>query len=428
MNLLLKKTRGIVRKNFARLPDSLRANLERRLFQILPDGPPKDMVFKIAETKEELEQAFRILHDSYVREGYMVADASGLRITPYHAIPTTTTLIAKIGERVVGTVSLIRQSSLRLPIQTAFDISQVTSSGDQIVEISSLAIDRSYRGTSAQLLFWLSKYVFEYCRTSFAIDFIFVTIHPRQIDLYENIILFQRLSSPSVDRYGFANGAPAVAEYIDMREYSNRLLDVYWNKPPERNVYAFIMVRRLSRQFHFPERAVYTVNDPVMTPEFLDYFFNLKTDVFKNLSDEQLEALHEIYRECPEYLRVLPEAKAPEGAKSRRQIRYQVNCPASFTLQSEGALHGCTLIQVSNSGFLAKVQHPLNHGDALKARVQINALETVEVDATVVWCDRQGLGGFKIVSENPGWKKLIGHLKTERNKLPDRRVQARRSA
>ena len=64
---------------------------------------------KVAETREELEACFTILHDAYVASGFMKPDPSGMRVTIYHALPTTTTLCAKWEGRVVGTISMIRE-------------------------------------------------------------------------------------------------------------------------------------------------------------------------------------------------------------------------------------------------------------------------------------------------------------------------------
>jgi hypothetical protein len=51
---------------------------------------------KIADTQEELEACFTLLHDAYVGSGFMTPELSGMRVTIYHALPTTTTLCAKV--------------------------------------------------------------------------------------------------------------------------------------------------------------------------------------------------------------------------------------------------------------------------------------------------------------------------------------------
>ena len=417
INQVRKKVRKVIRKNFARLPDKLRANLERRMFQIHLDGLPKDIIFKLAETREELEAAFKLLHDSYVREGFMAPKPSGMRITPYHALPTTTTLVAKKGSKVIATVSLIRQTSLGLPIQKAYDVSQVMEPGQQAVEISSLAIDPEFRGKDVQLLFWLSKYVLQYCYKYFAVDFMFVAVGPWQLDLYENIILFKRLHYEP--NYGFSNNNPAYIECLDLKNYSNELLSVYWNAPPERNVYAFIMVHQLpASQFHFPRRAMYSVSDPVLTPELLKYFFAEKTTAFSEMTELELATLHGIYKDFPEFRKVLPPTNVSMALQNHtRKMRFQVSCPAIFSMNGHEHIHESEVLQVSESGFMARLHHPVKPGDRVTVQVRINPIEDVEVHATAIWTNGKELSGFCLEHSVPAWEKLIAHLKNSQNKV-----------
>lgn len=405
-----KKVRKLIRTNFHKLPNNLRATLERRMFQIHLDGLPKDVIFKLAETKNELEQAFKLLHDSYVRARYMDPKSSGMRITPYHALPTTTTLIAKVGEKVIATVSLIRQTNMGLPVQQIYDVTTIMEPGQQAVEISSLAIDPTYRGQDAQILFWLSKYVLTYCYKFFAIDYMFVAIGPWHADLYENIILFKRLHY--VDNYNFSNGMPAAVGYIDLRTYSNELLKVYWDAPIERNVYAFIMVHQLpSDQFYFPKRAVFSVSDPVLTPELFRYFFAEKTNAFHEMTEKQLTILHAIYKDFPEYRKILPPGNPTLQLMNTRKMRFQVSCPAVIDMNAS------EVIQVSETGFLARIQHAVKPGDKISAQVRINAIEVAEVQATAVWTNGHELAGFKLDETVPAWEKLIHHLMECQNKI-----------
>lgn len=51
--------------------------------------------FKYAETREELEEAYRITHDAYVESGYMNPNPSGIRVSLFNALPHTLTIIAR---------------------------------------------------------------------------------------------------------------------------------------------------------------------------------------------------------------------------------------------------------------------------------------------------------------------------------------------
>ncbi|HRA62596.1 MAG TPA: hypothetical protein PLY50_08220, partial [Burkholderiaceae bacterium] len=127
-----------LRRVFSLLPQSLRFSVFRSFVDCDP-APDERLVLKIAETKEELEACFELLHDAYVSSGFMKPAPSGLRATIYHALPTTTTLCAKFDGEVVGTLSLIRESVFGFPLQAIFDLKAVRARGGKIAEVSALA-------------------------------------------------------------------------------------------------------------------------------------------------------------------------------------------------------------------------------------------------------------------------------------------------
>ena len=76
-----------------------------------------------------------LLHDAYVQRVHG-PDPSGLRVTPYHALPTTTTLFACFDGEIIGTLSIIREGVFGLPLQSVFDLTAVRAQGGRIAEIS----------------------------------------------------------------------------------------------------------------------------------------------------------------------------------------------------------------------------------------------------------------------------------------------------
>ncbi len=83
----------------------------------------------------------------------MEAHRSGMRITPYHSLPSTTTIVAKWDGVPVGTVSIIRDSSFGFPTEKIVNVDQYRSKGKRVAEISSLAVDKAHRGDKGALLF-----------------------------------------------------------------------------------------------------------------------------------------------------------------------------------------------------------------------------------------------------------------------------------
>jgi len=197
------------RKLFAMLPQTKRHSVYRSFVNCDPE-PNKRLVLKIADTREELEACFKLLHDAYVSSGFMTPDPSGMRVTIYHALPTTTTLCAKFDGQVVGTLSLIRESAIGFPLQRIFDLSGVRAKEGNIAEVSALAVHPRFRRTGGSILFPLMKFMYEYCTTFFDTRHLVIAVNPRHIEMYESLLFFRRLTSNVVENYDFVNGAPAV--------------------------------------------------------------------------------------------------------------------------------------------------------------------------------------------------------------------------
>ena len=160
-NFLIKKQ--LIKIFFEMLPSFLIYKIIRSQIFIDYDPDPR-LKFKIASTKEELSSAFKILHDEYVKNGYMDSNSSGMRITIFHELPETTTLIGLWEGRVVATVSIIKRTVIGLPIECIYDISHILQEDSNCVEISALAVEKSFQKKQGEILFPLLKFLTEYCK------------------------------------------------------------------------------------------------------------------------------------------------------------------------------------------------------------------------------------------------------------------------
>ena len=286
-----------------------------RFFADYDPAPSPRLIFKIAETREELEACFRLLHDVYVSQGFMEPDPSGMRVTVYHALPTTTTLCAIFDGKVVGTLSLIRESAIGFPLQRIVDLTSVRAKRGNIAEVSALAIHPAFQGLGGMVLLPLLKFLYEYCTSLFDTRHLVIAVHPRHIETYESLLFFRRLSGNVVPSYDFVNGAPAIGATLDLKHAPELLRKYYGQRPLRRNLHHYFVAMRLPN-IELPSRRFYTTNDPVMTPELIDHFFNRKTNVFASLSARKKTLLHMIY-DLPEYRRVLPPLPAADGRRAR---------------------------------------------------------------------------------------------------------------
>jgi len=399
------------RKLFSMLPQKRRHEVYRSFVDC--KIPNERLVLKIAESREELEACFKLLHDAYVSSGFMTPDPSGMRVTIYHALPTTTTLCAKYDGQVVGTLSLIRESVLGFPLQRIFDLTAIREKKGNVAEVSALAVHKRFRRTGGSILFPLMKFMREYCTSFFDVRHLVIAVNPSHIQMYESLLFFQRLTQNVVENYDFVNGAPAVGATLDLRAAPEIFRKHYASKPPRRNLHAFFWQLEMPN-IKMPARRFYTTNDPVLTPDLLDYFFNVRTSVFSELSDRKKCLLHTIY-DLPAYRAVLPVIAEGEQDRSvrRRHRRFSVRCPARFSVvgadgkESKVALE---IVQLSRYGFQAHALTAVPIDVWGEVTIQLGPAEVSRIQVSASRESSGGMYGFRLGEPDLIWRKFVNAL------------------
>ena len=406
-----------LRQAFSFLPRAMRFAMYRSFVDCNPKPDPR-LVLKIAETKEELEACFRLLHDSYVGSGFMKPHPSGMRINIYHALPTTTTLCAKFDGEVVGTLSLIRESVFGFPLQSEFDLQEVREKKGRIAEASALAVHPKFRNTGGTILFPLMKFMYEYCTTLFDTRHLVIAVNPNRIEMYESLLFFERLKQATVENYDFANGAPAIGASVDLHQSPVIFKQHYAGKTRRKNLYQYFMRSQLSN-IVMPGRRYFTTNDPVMTPVLLDYFFNHATPTFRNLDERDRALLHSIYN-LPGYKSVLPAVFSESSiqVRQRKHQRYSLKCPGSFSAVGAATnktdVYALRVVELSDDGFLAYSKSPLPVNVWGQASIRLGKDERSIMKVMVIRGRHNGTRGsygFKLAESDLAWRKLVGALK-----------------
>ncbi|RZI84037.1 MAG: hypothetical protein EOP38_10425, partial [Rubrivivax sp.] len=333
-------------------------------------------------------------------------------------VPTTTTLCAKYDGRVVGTMSMIREGVFGFPLQSVFDLSGLRAKPGQIAEISALAVHPDFRATGGAILFPLMKFMYEYCTQFFDTRHLVIAVNPEKIELYESLLFFERLQENVVDRYDFANGAPAVGATLDLQRAPVVFRRAYDDKRPRKNLYAYFVSRKLPN-IKLPRRKYYTTNDPVLTPATLDYFFNQRSSVFASLDDRRKALLWSIYDQ-PEYRSVLPllSEQAQVEPVTRRHQRFSLRCPAEVRigLNDEVRAFVVTVIEISLNGFQASSQLPIPLGTDGDAVIELGIDERSRMRVRAVRghsAVNEHFYGFQLYDPDSTWRRCVGALETQ---------------
>jgi hypothetical protein len=179
-------------------------------------GIQRDIQVKIASERPEWEDAYHLVAQNYRSRGYEPADAQGLRFTAFHALPDTTTFIAKHASQVVATLSLVPDNILLgLPMECIYgpEIQALRQNGHRVAEVTSLADTGLGVREFLQVFVTMIKLMVHY-HVSHGGDTCVISVNPRHRAFYSKVIGFTSLgpcrSYPSVQ------DAPAEAYVVTM--------------------------------------------------------------------------------------------------------------------------------------------------------------------------------------------------------------------
>jgi hypothetical protein len=169
----------------------------------------------MASEMHEWQQAYELLATTYQARGYEAPSAKLIRFTPYHALPDTATFVAKLGEKVLATLSVVVDNTLLgLPIESVFvdETADLRRSGRRLSEATSLADRGLAMHEFVPVFVTLIRLAMQYAVRQGSETWL-ITVNPRHRAFYKKILGFVSLgpcrSCPSVQ------DAPAEAYMLD---------------------------------------------------------------------------------------------------------------------------------------------------------------------------------------------------------------------
>jgi hypothetical protein len=202
-------------------------------------------------------------------------------------LPTTLTFVALSGGEVVGTLALVVDSPLGLPMERSFreEIDAFRARGERIAEASALAVAPAHRKTG--LVYLLNRAM---VRTAMAVgmDRLVMTVHPRAQTMYKTALLFESCGSER-PYAGLTSAARAVAMSLPLAGLPERYRDAFGARGPNPTNAAWLYI-------DMPAPWIEEVDLPRLLRseeriEALEALARARLDVFKTLSGPELAYL-----------------------------------------------------------------------------------------------------------------------------------------
>ena len=208
--------------HFALLPPQLMRSFAMRRIRSSDISFP-DVTFKIVSTEEEMAGAFALLQDSYVRRG-IVAEGQ-MRLQVISLLPSTTTFIAKRGDQILATLSLIEDSDLGLPMEKVHgpEVAGVRQLFRKVAEVGALAVRPDLRRTGLSIM--LYNMMYRWARNWRHVDDLLIAVHPSARFFYSNLLLFRPLGR--VQNYAGLRDAASLPMRLDIPGVQMRFHRIY---------------------------------------------------------------------------------------------------------------------------------------------------------------------------------------------------------
>jgi len=99
------------------------------------------LLFSLAQTTDEITQAYRLVYKNYLRSEYIDPHPSEMRYTVFNALPKTATFIARLRDAVTTTASVIFDSPLGLPLEAIYheEVDELRRNNARLCEVTMLA-------------------------------------------------------------------------------------------------------------------------------------------------------------------------------------------------------------------------------------------------------------------------------------------------
>jgi hypothetical protein len=237
------------------------------------------IVFKVAETQDELAQSYKLVYKAYREKGYTDSNPSEMRLTPHHTHPDTVVFIGLKHNKVITTLSLFPDSMAGLMLDDLYnkELNILRKEKRKLAEVGALATHTDYRLDNLTLPLFLMKMVCIYAVDYMKVDNLVIAVNPKHALFYTGIILFEKIGGLKECQHVKDN--PAYAFTLNLNTLNSTYKTHYKGKVKSRNLYHFMFLQN-NKEIRLPEGKTPLY---VWNKKKLKYFFEIKTNTFSKM-------------------------------------------------------------------------------------------------------------------------------------------------
>lgn len=394
------------RKLVRRLPQAIKYALIRSRVN-LPELVDLGITFKIATSLEELEQSYKLIYDSYLKAELCEWQQNPIRITQYHLLPTTLVIVAKHQEQVIGTISLVLDGVLGLPIQEVACVDVGQFDKKSLSEITNFAIHPDWRSNHS-LFFHLTKFYFMLANDYLNLDYTFIATIPEAADIYCALFGFHSFDN-KVHSFDYVAGTQGKIMYLNVKETPQFFRRIFSRKKLSKNLFHFFIQSNLPN-FDYPQTTYFQTRLNPEIPGVDRFYIEHAGSELDKLDEEQKRIIHLKFP----HLKALAQLPYLEVQKLagyvRKNTRYETCSPLTLWSKTGKLITKGVATSVSISGIglsFATNLESINKFEVGYAVLELSRPRKVKLTVRYCWNSPEaGTMGLRVIV-NPSWHSYI---------------------
>jgi tetratricopeptide (TPR) repeat protein len=157
--------------------------------------------YKIASNTEEIKKAYELVYENYIEKKFCNLNYHKMRIFLFDSLTTTRTFIAKDGENVLATTTLVFDSPIGLPSEEIYKdrLETLRNQGKKICEISKLSTQRVLGAKALAILPLLFRSCWLYAKEINPHNHFCIMVEPQNEGFYKKYYYFENHSEIRLD-------------------------------------------------------------------------------------------------------------------------------------------------------------------------------------------------------------------------------------
>lgn len=170
------------------LPKGWREALIRRK-AVYPSALLDDLRITRAASVDAYSGAFHLVHEAYVARGWIRPQPGRQWVGRHQALPESTVLVLYRSGDPVGTVGIVEDSPLGLPIERTFpEVGRLRGPGRKVAELGTLALASHARSTGLGILLMIAAW--RYARRYLQVTDVVIAVDAHVASYYESLFRF----------------------------------------------------------------------------------------------------------------------------------------------------------------------------------------------------------------------------------------------